>query len=84
MPLVEVTLARGRSPEQLRTLLHEVHAAVVRSVGAPDAAVRIVIREVPPTHFSAGGVTLAERQASSGDGAHGSGPADGPATGARE
>ncbi len=63
MPLVEVTLATGRSPEQIRALLSEVHAAVVRSIGAPDANVRVVVREVPPTHWSAGGVTIAERAA---------------------
>ena len=63
MPLVEITLAEGRSPEMLRTLLHEVHAAVVRAVAAPDESVRVVIREVPPTHWSAGDVTLAEKRA---------------------
>jgi len=65
MPLVEITLAQGRTPEQLRALLHEVHAAVVRAVSAPDESVRVVIREVPPTHWSAGDVTLAERRAQS-------------------
>jgi 4-oxalocrotonate tautomerase len=63
MPLVEITLAEGRSPQMLRALLHEVHAAVVRAVEVPDASVRVVIREVPPTHWSAGDVTIAERRA---------------------
>jgi len=63
MPLVEVTLVQGRTPEQLRALLHELHAAVVRAVDAPPANVRVVIREVPATHWSAGDVTIAERQA---------------------
>lgn len=62
MPLVEVTLVEGRSPETLRGLLHEVHAAVVRAIGAPDESVRVVIREVPATHWSAGDVTIAERR----------------------
>jgi 4-oxalocrotonate tautomerase len=66
MPLVEVTLAEGRSPEQIRALLHELHAAVVRAVGAPGDSVRVVIREVPATHWSAGDVTLAERRAGQG------------------
>jgi 4-oxalocrotonate tautomerase len=62
MPLVEITLAQGRSPQVLRGLLHEVHAAVVRAVQVPDESVRVVIREVPPTHWSAGDVTIAERR----------------------
>ena len=65
MPLVEVTLVEGRTPDQLRGLMHELHAAVVRAVGVPDESVRVVIREVPTTHWSAGDVTIAERRAQS-------------------
>jgi 4-oxalocrotonate tautomerase len=61
VPLVEVTLAEGRTPDQLRALLRELHDAVVRAVDAPPDSVRVIIREVPATHWSAGGVTLAER-----------------------
>ncbi|MGH3218099.1 MAG: 2-hydroxymuconate tautomerase [Streptosporangiaceae bacterium] len=63
MPLVEVTLVQGRTPQQLRALLHQLHDAVVRSIGAPAENVRVVIREVPATHWAAGDVTIAERSA---------------------
>lgn len=63
MPFVEVTMVEGRTPEQLRALISALTAAVVDSVGAPLAAVRVVIREVPDTHWSAGDVTIAERRA---------------------
>ena len=63
MPLIEVTLVGGRSPEQLRALIHELHAAAVRAVGAPPESVRVVVREVPATHWAAGDVTIAERRA---------------------
>ena len=32
MPLVEVTLGAGRTPAQVRALIHEVHEAVARTV----------------------------------------------------
>jgi 4-oxalocrotonate tautomerase len=64
MPLVEITLAEGRTDEQIRALLAEVHSAVHRAIGAPEANIRIVVREVPSKHWCAGGVTLAERAAS--------------------
>lgn len=64
MPLVEVTLTQGRTPEQLRTLITELTEAVVRAVDAPKQNVRVVVREVPATHFAAGDVTIAERQSS--------------------
>lgn len=61
MPLVEVTLVEGRSPEQLRALITALTDAVEGSVGAPRSGVRVVLREVPPTHWAAGDVTIAER-----------------------
>ncbi|AII11005.1 tautomerase family protein [Rhodococcus opacus] len=63
MPLIEVTLATGRSPEQLRTLLGELHSAVERSIGAPSQSIRVILREVSPDHWLSGGVTLAEKTA---------------------
>jgi 4-oxalocrotonate tautomerase len=63
MPLVEVTLVEGRTPEQLRTLISRLTTAVVDSVGAPKENVRVVLREVPATHWAAGDVTIEERRA---------------------
>lgn len=65
MPFVEVHLAEGRAPEQLRTLIHEVTNAVHRSLGAPVGSVRVIVREVPLTLWAAGDVTLAEKAAGS-------------------
>jgi 4-oxalocrotonate tautomerase len=63
MPFVEVTLTEGRTPEQLRGLITAVTQAVHESVAAPVENIRVVVREVPTTHFAAGDVTIAERQA---------------------
>lgn len=63
MPLIEITLAEGRSPEQLRSLMAAVTDAAHASIGAPIESIRVVLREVPKTHWSAGGVTIAEREA---------------------
>lgn len=69
MPLVEVTLTQGRSPAQLRSLIHELHEAVVRAVDAPPANVRVIVREVPPANWASGDVTIAEKQAGQVNGA---------------
>ena len=63
MPLIEITLVEGRSPEQLRSLISTVTRAAVESVDAPIESVRVVLREVPATHFAAGDVTIDERRA---------------------
>lgn len=61
MPLVQVTVVAGRTPQQLRTLVHELHEAVVRSIDAEPERVRIIVHEVPATHWAAGDETIAER-----------------------
>ena len=61
MPLVQVTLAEGRSPEQLRALISKITAAVMEAVDAPQQNIRVVLYEVPQTHWAAGDVTLQER-----------------------
>ena len=62
MPIIEVTLAEGRSPDELRRLISELTHAAHRAVGTPVANVRVIVRETPRTHFAAGDVTLAERE----------------------
>ncbi len=62
MPFVEITLGPGRTPSQLRVLITALTGAVVDSVGAPLETVRVVIREVPDTHWAAGDVTIAEKR----------------------
>lgn len=62
MPIIEVTLAEGRTPAQLRELIHQLTDAAHRALDAPISAVRVVLREIPATHFAAGDVTLEERR----------------------
>lgn len=60
MPHVEVTIAAGRSPDQIRAMMHEVHAAVLRTVDTRPQHIRVIVREVPRTHWATGDVTIAE------------------------
>jgi 4-oxalocrotonate tautomerase len=63
MPLIEVTLAEGRSPEQIRTMMHEVHEAVLRTVNTRPEHIRVIVREVPRAHWATGDLTLHEMDA---------------------
>lgn len=62
MPLIEVTLTEGRDPERLRELIRSVHEAVRTSLDTPAESIRVIVREVPPALWSAGGTTLAEQR----------------------
>ena len=63
MPVIDVTMVEGRSPEQKDALVKALTEAAVGAVGAPIESVRVILREVPPSHFAAGGVTIAQRRA---------------------
>ncbi len=62
MPLIEVTLVEGRTPEQLRGLITALTDAAETAVGAARESIRVVLREVPATHWAAGDVTISERR----------------------
>jgi 4-oxalocrotonate tautomerase len=64
MPLVQITLARGRTPEQLTVLGEAVTAAVHDSLGVARENVRVVLTECEPEHWFVGGESLAELRAS--------------------
>lgn len=67
MPFISVTLTEGRSDEQLRALIHHLTDAAVRALDAPKQNIRVVIHEVPDTHWGAGDVTIHERKANAHD-----------------
>jgi 4-oxalocrotonate tautomerase len=60
MPLVEVTIGAGRTAEQIRRLIHEVHEAVLSTVDTRPEHIRVIVREVPRAHWATGDVTLSE------------------------
>ena len=60
MPLIEVTIAEGRSSSQIRTVMREVHTAVLRTVDTRPEHVRVIVREVPRAHWATGDLTLSE------------------------
>ena len=60
MPLVEVTIAEGRTASQIRAMMHEVHTAVLRTVDTRPEHIRVIVREVPRAHWATGDLTLCE------------------------
>jgi len=63
MPLIQVSMAAGRTDEQKRALLQALTAAAHDAIGAPVASSRVWIHEFPPENFIAGGEVMADRLA---------------------
>ena len=55
MPILNVQISQGSSASQKTALLQKMTQAVVDSVGAPLASIRIVLQEVPPEHVMVAG-----------------------------
>jgi 4-oxalocrotonate tautomerase len=56
MPIVQIHLLSGRSPEKKARLLTAVTQAVVESLDVPPSSVRVILSEMPHEHFAIGGV----------------------------
>lgn len=63
LPLIDVSIARGRTPDQLRALIAALHLAAEESVGADPENITVIVREVERTHWSRTDTTIAERDA---------------------
>lgn len=59
MPLIQVTLAKGRTPEQLDALGKALTAAAEQAIGARRETIRVVLTECEPENWFAGGESLA-------------------------
>ena len=62
MHLVQVSIREGRSAENIRKMISAVTAAVADSLDAAPQSIRVIVTEVPLTHWATGDVTLAEKQ----------------------
>jgi len=60
MPILDVTLLAGRTPEKKNALIRELTDAAVRALDVPPQSVRVLLREIDHEHFAVGGVTKAE------------------------
>ncbi len=61
MPLIDVSIAKGRSPQQLRALIDALHRAAEDTVNAASENVTVIVREVEHEHWSRSNRTIAER-----------------------
>jgi 4-oxalocrotonate tautomerase len=62
MPIVQISMVEGRSREQLRNLIREVTNSVASTLEAPIDSIKVIVSEVPPTHWGSAGLTIADRR----------------------
>lgn len=60
MPIANILILEGREPEQKRTLIRAVTAAIAESLQAKPESIRVIVQEIPKEHWGIGGVSAQE------------------------
>lgn len=64
MPIINVTIAQGRSVEKRQKLIRALTHAAIDAFDVRPEQVRVILNEVPLENFAVAGVSFAERAAS--------------------
>ncbi|RME63393.1 MAG: 4-oxalocrotonate tautomerase [Alphaproteobacteria bacterium] len=59
MPLIDISLIEGRAARQKRRLIELITEAAVAALAVRPQSVRVILREVPSTHWAVGGLPKA-------------------------
>ena len=62
MPIIEVTLVEGRTPEKKEALIRALTDAAEQAIGAPRQSIRVLLREIPDAHFGVAGESFAAKR----------------------
>lgn len=57
MPLAQLNILAGRPPEKIELLIARVTQAIAESLDADPATVRVLVNEVPSSHWGIGGAS---------------------------
>nr|WP_295970761.1 4-oxalocrotonate tautomerase [uncultured Bacillus sp.] len=60
MPLIQINLLEGRPPEKIKALIENVTNTVSETLDAPKQNVRVLVTEMPKTHWGIAGVPASE------------------------
>ena len=60
MPILDITLLEGRDDEKKGKLIRAVTEATVDALDVSPQQVRVILREVPLSHFAVAGVRKSE------------------------
>jgi len=60
MPIIDVTLMEGRSYEKKKAFMQELTQVAIRTLDAKPETVRVILREIDPSHFCVAGAPRGE------------------------
>lgn len=55
MPIIQIQIIEGRRREQIQNLIFDVTAAVAKNLDVEVGRVRVLVNEIPSSHWGVGG-----------------------------
>jgi 4-oxalocrotonate tautomerase len=62
MPLIHIHLLEGRPQEKIQEVIKNVTDCISVTLDAPRENVRVIVTEIPLTHWGTGGKTKADKE----------------------
>jgi 4-oxalocrotonate tautomerase len=56
MPIIQVQLLEGRPEDKIAQVIENITDTVADTLGAPKESIRVLVTEVPKTHWGVAGV----------------------------
>lgn len=60
MPIVHIQLLEGRPPEKVEEVIQKVTEALSATLDAPRENVRVLVTEIPKSHWGIGGTPVSK------------------------
>ncbi|WP_240421281.1 4-oxalocrotonate tautomerase [Paenibacillus periandrae] len=60
MPIVNIEIMEGRTPAKIKNLIARVTDTVSEELDSPKDRIRVLVTEVPKTHWGIGGVPASD------------------------
>jgi 4-oxalocrotonate tautomerase len=61
MPIVNIQIMQGRSIEKIKSLIANVTNVISEELDSPKERIRVIVMEVPKTHWGIAGIPVSEQ-----------------------
>jgi len=62
MPIVQLQILEGRSEEKIAEVIENVTNTISETLDAPIESIRVIVTEIPKTHWGKAGVPISKVQ----------------------
>lgn len=62
MPIINVQMMEGRPPEKVAEVIQNITNTVSETLNAPKENIRVIVTEIPKTHWGIAGTPASERK----------------------